>query len=126
MNPATKRKILWIEDDPIISQLYYNALHKKGYDVTIEGNGEKALELAETNQYDFILLDLMLPGLSGSQILSTLRSTEKGMVVRGKIIIMTNLEQRPEIKKNIEHLADAYLIKAEVTPNQLITLLAQM
>lgn len=120
---ATGRKILCIEDEHFISELYARALTKAGYDVTIELDGKKGLELAQTDRYDIILLDLMIPTMTGIDVLNDLRDPAKTPQLRAKIVITTNLEQRDEVRADIETKADGYLVKAEITPHELATFL---
>lgn len=119
---SARRKILCIEDEPFISELYARALNKSGYDVTVVADGVEGLKSAQTNQYDIILLDLMLPNLTGIEILRVLRDPTQSSVT-GKIIISTNLEQREEVRADIEKQADGYLVKAELTPRELVDFL---
>jgi DNA-binding response OmpR family regulator len=118
--PVVGHSILCIEDEQFISELYARALTKAGYTVTIIADGTKALEAAQSNQYDIILLDLMIPNLTGIEILRTLRNPARVPPIRSKIIIITNLEQRDEVRADIEKQADGYLVKAEITPNELV------
>lgn len=118
-NPIGK-KILCIEDEHFISELYVRALTKAGYDVTVEVDGQRGLELAKTNQFDVILLDLMIPTITGIEVLRHLRNTSETPNLRAKIIITTNLEQREDIRADIEKQADGYIVKAEVTPHELV------
>jgi len=126
MNPDTStpaangRKILCIEDEHFISELYDRALTKQGYDVTVIGDGVMALEEAQTNNYDIILLDLMIPNLTGIEILRDLRDPARVPPIKAKIIITTNLDQREDVREDIERQADAYLVKAEITPHELV------
>lgn len=122
-NPAAKKKILCVEDEHFIGELYMRALSRAGYDVTVEIDGAKALELAKTDQFDIILLDLMLPNMTGMDILTELRDPAKTPKLHSKIIITTNLEQAEEKRAAIEKQADGYLIKANVTPNELVSFL---
>lgn len=115
------RKILCIEDERFIGELYQRALTKAGYEVQVESDGQKGLEAAETNRFDIILLDLMIPSLAGIDVLKQLRGPDKQ--IKAKIIIATNLEQREEIKNAIEKQADGYIIKADVTPRELVEFL---
>jgi len=121
--PAPGRKVLCIEDEHFIGELYDRALSKAGYVVTIEPDGAKALEKAETNDYDIILLDLMLPNLTGIEILRTLRDPARVPPLKSKIIIITNLEQRDDVRMDIEKQADGYVVKAELTPHELVEFL---
>ncbi|HEY5442304.1 MAG TPA: response regulator [Candidatus Saccharimonadales bacterium] len=121
--PAAGRKILCIEDEHFISELYDRALTKGGYKVDTMDDGAKALEAAQTNQYDIILLDLMIPTMSGIEILRVLRDPARVPPLRAKIIIITNLEQREDVRADIEKQADGYIVKAEITPHELVDFL---
>jgi len=118
-NPIGK-KILCVEDEHFISELYVRALTKAGYEVTVEVDGQQALELAQSDQYDIILLDLMIPTITGIELLRHLRNPQETPSLHAKIIITTNLEQRDDIRADIEKQADGYLVKAEVTPRELV------
>lgn len=117
---AAGRNILCIEDEHFISELYARALSKSGYHVTSMSDGRKGLVEAETNKYDIILLDLMVPNLTGIEILRKLRDPARVPPIKSKIIITTNLEQRQDVRAEIEQQADGYLIKAEITPHELV------
>ncbi len=123
---TTPKKILCIEDEHFISELYARALTKAGYDVTVEVDGAKGLAIAQTNTFDIILLDLMIPNLTGIEVLKTLRDTTKTPRLHAKIIITTNLEQREKIRADIENQADGYLVKAEMTPHELVEFLSRI
>jgi len=114
------RKILVIEDEHFIGELYERALTKGGYEVTIIGDGVEALKEAQTDRYDIILLDLMIPNLTGIEVLRALRDTEQTPKLHAKIIVTTNLEQREDVRADIERQADGYLVKAEITPHELV------
>ena len=119
ITPKSGRKILCIEDEHFIAELYDRALTKSGYQVTIISDGKEALEAAQTDAYDIILLDLMVPNLTGIEILRSLRDPAQTPTLHSKIIITTNLEQREDVRADIEHQADGYLVKAELTPHEL-------
>jgi DNA-binding response OmpR family regulator len=117
-----RRKVLIIEDEHFISELYVRALTRAGYEVVVEIDGQKGLELAKTDQFDIILLDLMIPTITGIEVLRQLRG-EGATKIKAKIVITTNLEQREELRADIESQADAYLVKAEITPRELVEFL---
>lgn len=121
-NP-TGTKILCIEDEHFISELYVRALTKAGYDVTVEVDGQKGLQLAQTDAFDIILLDLMIPTITGIEVLRHLRNPSETPKLKAKIIITTNLEQREDIRDDIEAQADGYIVKAEITPHELVDFL---
>jgi CheY-like chemotaxis protein len=118
-NPNGK-KVLCIEDEHFISELYARSLTKAGYEVTIEVDGARGLKLAQTDRYDIILLDLMIPTLTGIELLHTLRDPVITPHLHAKVIITTNLEQREDIRADIERQADGYIIKAAITPRELV------
>ena len=118
--PPAGRKVLCIEDERFIAELYSRALMKAGYDVTLVTDGAEALTIAQTNVFDIILLDLMVPNLTGIEILRALRDPARVPAITAKIIITTNLEQREDVRADIEHQADGYLVKAELTPKELV------
>lgn len=120
------KKVLCVEDERFISELYARALTKAGYDIVVEPDGQRALEVAQTNNFDIILLDLMIPTITGFEVLSKLRDTTVTPQLKAKIIITTNLEQREEIRKSIEDQADGYLVKAEITPRELVEFLSHL
>lgn len=117
-------KVLVIEDEHFISELYTRALGKAGYESTVVVDGEQGLKEAQTDQYDVILLDIMIPNLTGSEILSRLRAPD-ATPIRAKIIIATNLEQGEQGRAAVEQKADGYIVKAEMTPRQLVEFLDQ-
>ncbi len=118
--PPAGRKILCVEDERFIAELYSRALMKAGYDVTLVTDGAEALTIAQTNTFDIILLDLMVPTLTGIEILRALRDPARVPPIAAKIIITTNLEQREDVRADIEHQADGYVVKAELTPKELV------
>lgn len=123
-NQPKYRRILCIEDEHFISELYARALTKAGYDVTVIVDGQEGLQAAKSNNYDIILLDIMLPNMTGVDLLKELRSQIPDL--SAKIIITTNLEQKEETRAEIEKQADGYIIKADITPKQLVEFLQSL
>jgi DNA-binding response OmpR family regulator len=112
------KRVLCIEDENFISELYARALRKAGYDVTTLLSGDDGLKAARSDEYDIILLDLMIPGITGFEVLRQLNALPQKL--KAKIIITTNLDQEDDSRAEIERMADGYLIKAELTPRQLV------
>ncbi len=123
---ATKKRVLCIEDEHFISELYVRALTRAGYDVTVSVDGEDGLQQAMSNTFDIILLDIMIPTITGIEILKRLRDPSIEQPIRSKIIITTNLEQGVGGRADIEKQADGYVIKAEITPRQLVEFVEQL
>jgi len=120
------KTVLCIEDEHFIGELYQRALTRAGYEATIIMDGKEGLAAAQTDKYDIILLDLMIPTITGIDVLRDLRDPKKTPKLHGKIIITTNLEQRDEVRSDIEKQADGYLVKAEITPHELVAFLDQL
>lgn len=120
------KTILCIEDDRFIGEMYVRSLKKAGYDVDWMIDGNDGLVAARNKHYDLILLDIMLPERRGSEILSALRGNGTDLIPTTKVIVLTNFEQDEESRMAMEHNADAYLIKAEITPKKLLSIIEKL
>jgi DNA-binding response OmpR family regulator len=122
---ADIKTVLVIEDDRFIGEMYIRSLKKGGYEVDWMVGGNDGLIAARNKHYDLILLDVMLPERRGNEILEALRGKED-LIPNTKIIVLTNFEQDDESRMAMEHHADAYLIKAEITPRKLLEVIANL
>lgn len=120
------KTILCVEDDRFIGEMYVRSLQKAGYDVTWVVDGNDGLVMAQSQPFDLIILDLMLPEQRGDQILDALRSDDTDLIPESKILIMTNFEQDDATKSAIMNRVDGYLIKADITPRKLIDVVNKM
>ena len=120
------KTILCVEDDRFIGEMYVRSLQKAGYDVTWVVDGNDGLVAARNQTFDLIILDLMLPEQRGDQILDALRNNNVDLVPNSKILIMTNFEQDEVSRKSVMSRVDGYLIKADITPRNLIEVVKQM
>lgn len=120
------KTILCIEDDRFIGEMYVRSLKKAGYEVDWIVDGNDGLIAARNKQYDVILLDVMLPERRGTDILEALRGGKEDLIPHSHVIILTNFEQDDESRAAMQKNADAYLIKAEITPKKLIHLIEQL
>ena len=106
-----KRKILLVEDDTALASVYRSRLELEGFDVCEANNGEDALSLAVSEHPDLILLDVMMPKISGFDVLDILRNTPETTNIR--VIMLTALSQ-PKDKERAEQLGvDDYLVKSQ-------------
>jgi CheY-like chemotaxis protein len=121
-----KLKVLCVEDEHFISELYTRSLTNAGYDVTAVVDGIEGLKEAQTNAYDIILLDIMIPNMTGTEILKRLKDPTQTPSFRSKVILTTNLEQGDDRRDDIEKYADGYLIKANITPRELVDYLQKL
>ncbi len=110
------RKIAIIEDDTIIGQMYRIKFEGEGYQAETAENGRLGLELCEKMQPDIILLDLMMPEMSGDEMLEKMRKTTWGKDI--KVIILTNVGEQ-EVPKRVKELGvEAIVLKTNMTPRQ--------
>jgi len=120
------KTILCIEDDRFIGEMYVRSLKKAGYEVDWMVDGNDGLIAARNKSYDVILLDVMLPERRGTDILNSLRGGSEDLIPHSHVIILTNFEQDDESRTAMQRNADAYLIKAEITPKKLISVIQQL
>jgi DNA-binding response OmpR family regulator len=120
------KTILCIEDDRFIGEMYVRSLTKAGYDVDWMVDGNDGLVAARNKPYDLILLDVMLPERRGSEILQTLRGDGKDLIPNTKVIVMTNFDQDEESRLAMQANVDAYLIKADITPKKLLSVIEKI
>lgn len=120
------KTILCIEDDRFIGEMYVRSLKKAGYEVDWVVDGNDGLIAARNRTYDVILLDVMLPERRGTEILDALRSDRQDLIPDSKVIILTNFVQDDESRIAMQKRADAYLIKAEITPKKLISVIEKL
>ncbi len=120
------KTILCVEDDRFIGEMYVRSLQKAGYDVTWVVDGNDGLVAARNQNFDLIILDLMLPEQRGDQILDALRNNNVDLVPNSKILIMTNFEQDETSRRSVMSRVDGYLIKADITPRNLIEVVKHM
>lgn len=115
-----KKRILVIDDDKSILRAFTRILQKNGYEVDIAETGKEALDKAETGCYDLSLIDVRLPDMDGTDLLSKMQKT---MVETVKIMI-TGFPSLENGVKALDEGADAYLVKP-VKPEELLTLIKE-
>ena len=112
------KAILIIEDDKFLRELFVRKLIKEGFKVSEAIDGEEGLKKIKEEKPDLVLLDLILPGIDGFEILSRLK--EESILSTIPVIILSNLGQREEIEKGLKLGAKDYLVKALFTPGEII------
>ena len=117
MDPNSK-KILLVEDEDFIRELYVRQLTKAGFQVKSAVDGQTGLDLLKSEAFDLLLLDIMLPGMNGLQLLREFKTQNPNSKMI--TILLTNLGQEAVIKEGFELGAQAYLIKASYTPDQVV------
>lgn len=105
-------KIMVVEDDTSLREIYSIRLTAEGYEVVSAGDGEEALAIAVREHPDLILSDVMMPKISGFDMLDILRSTPETQNI--KIIVMTALSSEDQRKRGESLGANRYLVKSQV------------
>lgn len=110
--------ILVIEDDKFLRELIVQKLIKENYEVSEAIDGEQGIKKIKEEKPDLILLDLILPGIDGFEVLSRMR--EGSNLSSIPVIILSNLGQKEDVERGLKLGAIDYLIKAHFTPGEII------
>ena len=113
-----KKTILIVEDDKFLRELISRKLSGEGFDALEAVDGEEGIKKIKEGKPDLVLLDLILPGIDGFEVLARLR--EDPEISSIPVIILSNLGQREEVEKGLKLGAIDYLIKAHFTPGEII------
>lgn len=111
-------KVLLVEDDVALRDIYSARFMAEDFDVVTASDGEMALTQAVKEKPDLIILDVMMPKISGFDVLDILRATPETKTT--KVIMMTALSQNADIEKGKSLGADEYLVKSQVTLTDVI------
>lgn len=114
----SKKKILLVEDDQALSTVYKMRLDLEGFDVKQVFDGEQALATAVEYRPDLILLDVMMPKISGFEVLDILKNTPETMNM--KIIMLTALSQQKDQDRAKDMGVDDYLVKSQVVISDVV------
>ncbi|PIW91426.1 MAG: response regulator [Candidatus Nealsonbacteria bacterium CG_4_8_14_3_um_filter_37_36] len=115
------KKILIVEDDPFLIDIYTTKLKDSGFSVEVAKEGESALRKLTEEKFDLLLLDIVLPQIDGWEILGKIKNAPHQYGgARLKIVILSNLGQKEEVEKGLKLGATKYLIKAHHTPSEVV------
>lgn len=113
-----KKKILLVEDDTTLAEVYRSRLELEGFETKTVYNGEEALSAIQEFKPDLVLLDAMMPKISGFDVLDIIRNTPA--TANTRVIMLTALSQ-PKDKERAENLGvDEYLVKSQVVIGDVI------
>lgn len=116
MNPA---KILVVEDDALLREVYVETLTGQGYSVETAVDGKEGLLKMQSGGWDLVLLDIILPEINGIDIMKRLKNTQSMSTPNKKVIFLTNIDTAGVFKEALS-LGNGYLIKSQLTPGDLI------
>jgi DNA-binding response OmpR family regulator len=112
------KKILIVEDDKFLRELIARKVIDEGFDVSEAIGGEEGIKKIKEEKPDMVLLDLILPGIDGFEVLSLMKKDSALSSI--PVIILSNLGQKEDIDKAMKLGANDYLIKAHFTPGEII------
>lgn len=113
-----KTKILLIEDEEMLANMYEVKFQNEGFDLTKALDGAEGLEKAKAIKPDFILLDIIMPKMDGFSVLKTLK--EDPLTKDIPVMLLTNLGQEEDIERGKQLGAVGYLVKANITPSEVV------
>jgi len=117
-NEASKKPaVLIVEDDSVLKNMYMQKLKNDGYDVYGASDGNEGLEIFNKEKIDFILTDIMLPKMSGTEFLAKIRKTKRGKNL--PVVAWSNLQDEEEEKKAHELGVKEFLIKSTLSLEQI-------
>ncbi|MBI2640466.1 MAG: response regulator [Candidatus Sungbacteria bacterium] len=111
-------KVIIIDDDPFILDMYVLKFKERGFDIATAHDGKEGLKKAQEFKPDAILLDVVMPALDGFDVLQELKQGPE--TKDAKIILLTNLGQKEEVERGTRLGADDYIIKAHFTPSEVV------
>lgn len=111
-------KILVVEDDKFLRELIAQKLTREGYDVKEAVDGEEGVTKVKEIMPDIILLDLILPGIDGFEVLEKIKEDSSTESI--PVVILSNLGQRDDVERGLKLGAVDFLIKAHFTPGEII------
>lgn len=110
--------VMWVEDDQFLSDLISRKLSTQGCKLLYANTGEEALKILDTNTPDIVILDILLPGISGFDVLEKMKSDEK---LKGiPVLILSNFSQNNEIDRSKKLGANRFLVKASIVLDDLV------
>jgi DNA-binding response OmpR family regulator len=111
-------KVLLVDDDESLSSVFEAAFEKEGFKTVYASNGKSGLSKAKTEKPDLILLDQVLPDISGNEILKTLKSEDETKKI--PVLILSNFSQEALVKEALNNGAKDYVFKYQVEPQDLV------
>ncbi len=112
------KRILIVDDDSMIQDIYLRKFKESGFEATAASDGATALKKIEEEEPDLVLLDLVMPQMDGFETLRELGVMK--LVKKPKVVLLTNLGQKEEIEKGFSLGAQDYIIKAHLTPSEVV------
>ena len=111
------KKILLVEDDPFLIDIYTVKFKKVGYSVEVVSRGDMVLKKAKSIKPDLIILDIVLPNMDGWEVLQAIKKSNQ--LKKTKVIILSNIGEKEDIERGLKYGVVKYLIKSRYTPSEI-------
>ena len=111
-------RILLVDDDALLREMYATKFTEGGHSVEAIGNGERALELLQEEQFDVILFDMVMPSITGDELLVKINAL--ALPKKPKCIVLSNQGEESDITKAMEAGASGYIVKAQLIPSEVV------
>lgn len=118
MDGTPKHKILIVDDDPFILDMYALKFREQGFDVEVARDGKEGLNKIKEYEPEVVLLDVVMPILDGFDVMRELKKEKAGPTIR--VILLTNLGQKDDVERGMQLGAYDYIIKAHFTPSEVV------
>lgn len=124
MSKKLKPKILLIEDDPDQVLMYGTKFEISGFEVITSQKGKRGIEMAESQQPDLIVLDIVMPDIDGVEILGQLKKSPRTKDI--KVVMLTNIDKEKTARKTVKMGAKDYIVKTEQEPGCVVKTLRRI
>lgn len=111
-------KILLVDDDAFLRDMYATKFGDSGHEVKTAETGEQALELLRQSEYDVVLLDMIMPGMTGIELLKHIQAEK--LAHEPVCIVLSNQGEKQEVEGAKAAGAKGYIIKAELIPSEVV------
>ncbi len=118
MSEKKEFKVLLVEDDDVIRDVYQHYFEKQNFLVYTATTGPDAISYSENQTFDIILLDIIIPGFDGFTVLRKLKDNEKTAKI--PVMVLTNLDDDKYVQRALKLGANEYLIKSNTTPKSIV------
>jgi len=117
---SMSKKILIMEDEEVLSNLLEKKLREAGYEVSVASDGEEGFELLKKNKPDLVLLDVIMPGKDGFEVMEEMNASAEFSLQKIPVIIVSNSGQSVEIERALALGVRDYLIKVNFDPQEVL------
>lgn len=121
---AEGKKVLIVDDDEFLLDMYAIKFREAGFSVEVAHDGKEALQKVESVKPEIVLLDIILPGMDGFEVLRSLYQEKRADNMM--VVMLTNLGQKDDAERGIQLGARDYIVKAHFTPTEVVEKVRQL